>query len=82
MIFFSTDRSVDERWKSLVGVLAGLFCISLNQLDSQNSISPTWPIPSFSEIENLEYRKIGFLPREVACTENLTPWKKASVKEF
>lgn len=27
-------------------------------------------------VDSLKSRKIGFLPREVACTENLTPWKK------
>lgn len=75
--FDSTQNiTTDERWKSLVGVLAGLFCISLNQLNLESSISPLWPLPSFMEIDDLNQRRMGFLPREVACTENLTPWKK------
>ena len=38
--FDEDETGVNERWKSLVGVLAGLFCISLNQLNLETSISP------------------------------------------
>ena len=73
----SNRYSVEERWSSLVGVLAGLFCVSLNQLNLETSISPRWPIPGMAPVgENLSHRRLGFLPREVSCTENLTPWKK------
>ena len=73
---FETSDDIDQKWKTLVGQLAGLLCISLNQLDHQASLSPPWHLPGFRNIQNLENRRIGFLPREVACTENLTPWKK------
>jgi len=73
---FDTVEHVDKRWKSLVGQLAGLFCISLNQLDSGASFSPSWPLAGQLPLTELATRRVGFLPREVACTENLTPWKK------
>ena len=99
---FDSEENVDKRWKSLVGQLAGLFCISLNQLDDGASFSPAWvsgfvnfheklalsllsdknyqtyekPMAGQLPIDTLKSRRVGFLPREVACTENLTPWKK------
>ena len=37
--FQEDEIPVEERWKSLVGVLAGLFCISLNQLDTRSAVT-------------------------------------------
>lgn len=74
--FEEDEISVEDRWKSLVGVLAGLLCISFNQLDHRSAVTPPFILPSFAEVKSTKLRKIGFLPREVACTENLTPWRK------
>ncbi|CAG5099025.1 Oidioi.mRNA.OKI2018_I69.XSR.g16183.t1.cds [Oikopleura dioica] len=74
--FQEDEIPVEDRWKSLVGVLAGLFCISLNQLDTRSAVTPPILLPSFAQVSSPSLRRVGFLPREVACTENLTPWKK------
>lgn len=78
MATFDNENNIDEKWKTLIGQLAGLFCISLNQLDLKNSFTPQWLLPMYKPIEAQEKsrRRIGFLPREVACTENLVPWRK------
>ena len=34
---FDKELNVDQKWKTLIGQLAGLFCISLNQLDDQET---------------------------------------------
>ena len=47
--FEEDEISVEDRWKSLVGVLAGLFCISFNQLDHRSAVTPPFILPSFAE---------------------------------
>ncbi|BBH10031.1 GPI transamidase component Gpi16 subunit family protein [Prunus dulcis] len=63
---------VDDSWKNLTHALSGLFCASVNFLESSTTYSaPEWgycPAPG-----SLRY---GTLPREAVCTENLTPWLK------
>ena len=78
MATFDNENNVEEKWKTLIGQLAGLFCISLNQLDLKNSFTPEWLLPMYQPIGAHEKsrRRVGFLPREVACTENLVPWRK------
>ncbi|CAL5058616.1 unnamed protein product [Urochloa decumbens] len=63
---------IDATWKSLTHTLSGLFCASINFLESSTAVSaPRW---GFKVNEgNLRY---GALPREAVCTENLTPWLK------
>ncbi|GJN34858.1 hypothetical protein PR202_gb23558 [Eleusine coracana subsp. coracana] len=63
---------IDATWKNLTHTLSGLFCASINFLESSTSFSaPQW---GFKVNEaNLRY---GALPREAVCTENLTPWLK------
>jgi GPI-anchor transamidase subunit T len=63
---------IDATWKNLTHTLSGLFCASINFLESSTSFSaPQW---GFKVTEgNLRY---GALPREAVCTENLTPWLK------
>ncbi|KAK4957969.1 Subunit of the glycosylphosphatidylinositol transamidase complex-like protein [Elasticomyces elasticus] len=70
---------VEERWSGLVNGLSGLFCASLNFIDSTRT---THPVLSFSpegthadEVRGLELLH-GTLPHEVVCTENLTPFLK------
>lgn len=63
---------VDASWKNLTHTLSGLFCASINFLESSTMYSaPEW---SFRQASGaLRY---GMLPREAVCTENLTPWLK------
>ncbi|ONK58086.1 uncharacterized protein A4U43_C09F7970 [Asparagus officinalis] len=63
---------IDVTWKNLTHSLSGLFCSSINFLESSTAYSaPDWGF--FSNSSNLRY---GALPREAVCTENLTPWLK------
>lgn len=81
-----TKETIDHQWKELTGVLSGLLCASLNFIDSTNTITPKYAFrPQFSpgtsrsnthlNINDYQIR-YATLPREVVCTENLTPWKK------
>ncbi|KAL2759272.1 hypothetical protein ACRALDRAFT_2095937 [Sodiomyces alcalophilus JCM 7366] len=75
-----SDEEADEKWLILTNALSGLFCASLNFVDSTRTTSP---IMSFqpegdhpaSSIPNLRLLH-GVLPKEVVCTENLTPFVK------
>ncbi|RDL29974.1 Uncharacterized protein BP5553_10601 [Venustampulla echinocandica] len=75
-----TDDEADQRWLTLTNALSGLFCASLNFIDSTRT---TRPVVSFhpsgnhsnSTLSNLHLLH-GTLPREVVCTENLTPFLK------
>ena len=66
------------KWISLTQSLSGLFCASLNFIDSTRT---THPIVSFepagdhSPSDQLHLLH-GTLPGEVVCTENLTPFLK------
>ncbi|KAK9154869.1 hypothetical protein Sjap_002349 [Stephania japonica] len=63
---------VDATWKNLTHTLSGLFCASINFLESTTAYStPAWAFQKSSG--SLRY---GALPREAVCTENLTPWLK------
>ncbi|KAK4751060.1 hypothetical protein SAY87_004542 [Trapa incisa] len=63
---------VDASWKNLTHSLSGLFCASINFLESSTTYSA--PELAFHPASvNLRY---GTLPREAVCTENLTPWLK------
>uniref|UniRef100_A0A182TB29 GPI transamidase component PIG-T n=1 Tax=Anopheles maculatus TaxID=74869 RepID=A0A182TB29_9DIPT len=76
----TTDRaSVDHRWKMLCGTLSGLFCASLSFIDPSNTFEPVYTLrpqthrfPGQSE----PILRYAALPREIVCTENLTPWAK------
>ncbi|VAH93120.1 unnamed protein product [Triticum turgidum subsp. durum] len=71
-IFDLPLAEIDATWKNLTHTLSGLFCASINFLESSTAFSaPRW---GFKLNEgNLRY---GALPREAVCTENLTPWLK------
>ncbi|XP_066599675.1 GPI transamidase component PIG-T [Prorops nasuta] len=77
--FHNDVIQVDEEWRGLTNALAGLFCASLNFVDSSNSMSseftfrPTGAVEGFKNSSHLRYSS---LPREIVCTENLTPFKK------
>ncbi|KAJ6860545.1 hypothetical protein NC651_036822 [Populus alba x Populus x berolinensis] len=71
-VFNVPKEEVDASWKNLTHTLSGLFCASINFLESSTMYSaPGWSFRQASG--SLRY---GMLPREAVCTENLTPWLK------
>uniref|UniRef100_A0A7N0UHC0 GPI transamidase component PIG-T n=1 Tax=Kalanchoe fedtschenkoi TaxID=63787 RepID=A0A7N0UHC0_KALFE len=71
-VFDVPGDQVDATWKNLTHTLSGLFCVSINFLESSTAYaSPGWGFRQCSG--PLRY---GSLPREAVCTENLTPWLK------
>ncbi|XP_033754415.1 LOW QUALITY PROTEIN: GPI transamidase component PIG-T-like [Pecten maximus] len=77
----SDQAARDKLWSNYVNALSGLFCSSLNFMDSKATVSPRWtfrPQGLASEYYSMNWRNLKYsaLPREVVCTENLTPWKK------
>lgn len=72
--------SIDTTWKELAGALSGLLCASLNSIDASNSLNPEFTFQptgvASSGAVNSSYLRYATLPREIVCTENLTPWKK------
>lgn len=66
------------KWITLTQSLSGLFCASLNFIDSTRT---TRPVASFELTgDHPDYNRLhllhGSLPGEVVCTENLTPFLK------
>ncbi|KAG2272666.1 hypothetical protein Bca4012_085732 [Brassica carinata] len=71
-VFDVPHSQVDASWKNLTHALSGLFCASINYLESSASYAaPTWGFG-----RNSDKLRYGSLPREAVCTENLTPWLK------
>nr|XP_033342211.1 GPI transamidase component PIG-T isoform X2 [Megalopta genalis] len=72
--------NVDNEWKGLTNALAGLFCASLNFVNPSNSMSPEFTFRPSGIVEsnsiNSSHLRYSSLPREIVCTENLTPFKK------
>lgn len=72
--------NVDKQWKGLTSALSGLLCASFNFIDKINSVSPKLSFRPYGaddeEVLNSTRLRYATLPREIACTENLTPWKK------
>ncbi|XP_035827009.1 GPI transamidase component PIG-T [Aplysia californica] len=79
--FRPSVKDVDKAWTELVNAVSGLFCSSLNFLDSRSTIAPRWSFrpaglaPQGYSVSS-HFVRYGTLPREIVCTENLTPWKK------
>nr|SVE92314.1 EOG090X043F [Megafenestra aurita] len=74
-----TNAEVDEAWIGLVNSLSGLFCSSFNFVTMSNTIQPLWSFaPEGLNLggTNASHQRYANLPREIVCTENLTPWKK------
>lgn len=71
---------VDQNWKALASSLSGLLCASFNFIDASNSISPEYSFRPKGVVKkqpvNSTLLRYSSLPREIVCTENLTPWKK------
>ncbi|MBA0686340.1 hypothetical protein Goari_013948 [Gossypium aridum] len=71
-VFDVPQHHIDASWKNLTHTLSGLFCASINFLQSTATYStPEWSFPPASG--NVRY---GTLPCEAVCTENQTPWLK------
>ncbi|KAH7660974.1 GPI transamidase component PIG-T protein [Dioscorea alata] len=71
-VFDLPVNDIDESWKGLTHALSGIFCSSLNFLESSTAYSaPHWGLRT-----NSSSMRYGALPREAVCTENLTPWLK------
>ncbi|XP_051961974.1 GPI transamidase component PIG-T-like [Xyrauchen texanus] len=71
--FHHTVTDVYGNWKELTNVLSGIFCASLNFIDSTNTGQPSAGLRNATDHRFLRY---ATLPCEIVCTENLTPWKK------
>ncbi|KAL4804367.1 GPI transamidase component PIG-T [Aspergillus unguis] len=71
------DETAFSKWITLTQSLSGLFCASLNFIDSTRT---TRPVASFEPAGDLPSENLhllhGTLPGEVVCTENLTPFLK------
>lgn len=70
----------DEKWLMLTNALSGLFCASLNFVDSTRTIRPVMSFSPEGDHRNTPPPNLrllhGVLPKEVVCTENLTPFLK------
>lgn len=79
-VWFKNDvQDINKQWKELANSLSGLFCASLNFIDIANSYSPEYTLRPKGLVNgpvNSTLLRYASLPREVVCTENLTPWKK------
>ncbi|EEH38409.1 GPI transamidase component GPI16 [Paracoccidioides lutzii Pb01] len=72
-----TNVAAYAKWVTLTQSLSGLFCASLNFIDSTRT---TRPVVTFEPVGNHSSGHLhllhGTLPGEVVCTENLTPFLK------
>ncbi|KAL1826160.1 hypothetical protein ACET3Z_012938 [Daucus carota] len=71
-VFDVLQHEVDASWKNLTHTLSGLFCASINFLESSTAYSA----PEWGSQQSSGKLRYGALPREAVCTENLTPWLK------
>ncbi|KAL8833117.1 MAG: hypothetical protein Q9170_004499 [Blastenia crenularia] len=75
-----TDEEAFARWITLNHALSGLFCASLNFIDSTRTTRPSMTFEPLGDHSNSSRSNLhllhGTLPREVVCTENLTPFLK------
>ncbi|CAI5647197.1 unnamed protein product [Oreochromis niloticus] len=74
--FQDSVTDVDATWKELTNVLSGIFCASLNFIDSTNTVQPSASFKPLGIGNDHSFLRYATLPREIVCTENLTPWKK------
>lgn len=76
-----TKDEAYEQWKTLANSLSGLFCASINFIDSSKttfpikSFQPDGSLPLFNSTKRL-YLVRAALANEPICTENLTPFVK------
>lgn len=74
-----SEEEAFGKWTTLTQSLSGLFCASLNFVDSTRTTKPVLTFKSSAihddRVEN-SHLLHGVLPGEVVCTENLTPFLK------
>lgn len=73
-----SQELVDEYWLQSSRTISGLFGLSINLVDTPNTVKPkhfqiSQNLTSKFNSDNLRYVSI---PNEIVCTENLTPWLK------
>ncbi|KAF2802469.1 GPI transamidase-like protein component Gpi16 [Mytilinidion resinicola] len=75
-----SEANAFARWLTLTNALSGLFCASLNFIDSTKTIRPVMTFKPEGNHPNMSSPNLhllhGTLPHEVVCTENLTPFLK------
>lgn len=74
-----SEAEIKQQWIELSEALSGLLCASFSFVEETNTISPQYsfrPTSSWNVPLNSSFVRYTALPREVVCTENLTPWKK------
>ncbi|KAL8998372.1 MAG: hypothetical protein Q9169_002585 [Polycauliona sp. 2 TL-2023] len=75
-----TDEEAFLHWITLNHALSGLFCASLNFIDSTRTTRPVQTYEPVGDHSNASLSRLhllhGTLPREIVCTENLTPFLK------
>ncbi|KAG5437641.1 hypothetical protein PCANB_000678 [Pneumocystis canis] len=77
-----TEDVIEKRWNVLTHALSGLFCASINFMDTTKTIIPV--LSFIKDKRRIEtqwpgikgYLLYGTLPQETVCTENLTPFLK------
>ena len=75
----TSEDEAFEKWTALTQSLSGLFCASLNFIDSTRTTKPALSFRSsgtYNRQEQNLHLLHGVLPGEVVCTENLTPFLK------
>ncbi|CAG8111573.1 unnamed protein product [Penicillium salamii] len=72
------DDEAFAKWITLTQSLSGLFCASLNFVDSTRTTRPVVSFEPFGDHSGVDQLHLlhGTLPGEVVCTENLTPFLK------
>ncbi|KAH0841719.1 hypothetical protein AYO21_01049 [Fonsecaea monophora] len=74
-----SEEDAFAKWTTLTQSLSGLFCASLNFIDSTRTTKPVLsfqPSGTFQNSTQNLHLLHGVLPGEVVCTENLTPFLK------
>lgn len=74
-----SEAEAFEKWTTLTQSLSGLFCASLNFIDSTRTTKPALSFQASGTSQNPRqnlHLLHGVLPGEVVCTENLTPFLK------
>ena len=80
LLIISSSSRANARWLTLSNSLSGLFCASLNFIDSTKTVRPKATFEPEGNLPNVPSANLhllhGALPHEVVCTENLTPFLK------
>jgi len=75
-----SEAEAERKWVVLTNALSGLFCASLNFIDSTRTTRPVMSFRPEGNHNDVDPGKMhllhGVLPHEVVCTENLTPFLK------